>query len=339
MASPLRHLLWPWWTIQLATGAKSFIDNPIIGSPRLNAAGLHVARLRLAHGMAWWRRRRLAHLVDPTDRADFDRDGFVVRPDFLPPDTFAALRGHVERWRGPAREMLQGNAVTRRIAIDGALLRAVPELRNLIEDPRWRGLIRYVGSFDAAPMNYVQTILTHQGDGAADPQLVLHSDAFQPSVKAWLFLTDVEEEEGPFTYVPGSHRLTPERIAWERAMSLHARNAERLTARGSFRIAAEELPALRLPQPRAFAVRANTLVVADTFGFHARGASLRPSRRVEIWAYGRRNPFLPWLGLDPWNLPGANERRVSAYWRLRDRYARLIGQPWRNVGNKSAFDA
>lgn len=41
-------ILLPWWTMQLATGAKSFIDNPLIGSSRLNALGLHVGRVRLA---------------------------------------------------------------------------------------------------------------------------------------------------------------------------------------------------------------------------------------------------------------------------------------------------
>ena len=43
---------------------------------------------------------------------------------------------------------------------------------------------------------------------------------------------------------------------------------------------------LGLPQPRAFAVPANTLVVADTFGFHARGPSVRPvaaRRDLGLW--------------------------------------------------------
>src|ERR1700687_4657958 len=66
------------------------------------------------------------------------------------------------------------------------------------------------------------------------------------------------------------------------------------------RIDPGELPALGLPEPRVFAVPANTLVVADTFGFHARGPSAGRSLRVEIWAYGRRSPFVPWTALDPW---------------------------------------
>ena len=82
-----------------------------------------------------------------------------------------------------------------------------------------------------------------------------------------------------------------------------AHQSERLTRRGSFRTRPAELAGLGLPEARAFPVRANTLVVADTHGFHARAPSARPTRRVEIWAYGRRNPFLPWTGLDIWSVP------------------------------------
>ena len=55
--APLSWLLAPVHVAALATGAKSFRDNPIIGSPALNRAGLHVARMRLAERMAERRRR------------------------------------------------------------------------------------------------------------------------------------------------------------------------------------------------------------------------------------------------------------------------------------------
>ncbi len=83
----------------------------------------------------------------------------------------------------------------------------------------WRGLIGYAGSCDALPMVYLQTILSRVRQGDSDPQEHLHSDTFHATVKAWLFLTDVEPGESCFTYVPGSHRLTPQRLAWERRMS------------------------------------------------------------------------------------------------------------------------
>ena len=338
MANVMRHALWPWWALQLATGAKSFVDNPLIGSRRLNEAGLHIARLKLAHAMAWSRRRRLAGLTEPADRAAFDRDGFVIKSDFLPAEVFEQLREQIRGYRGPAREMVQGDAITRRLALDPEALAAMPEVRAFLDNAVFRGLVRYVGSYDSQPLCYIQTILARRFPGQRDPQLSLHADTFHPTVKAWFFLEDVALDDGPFTYVPGSHRLTPERIAWEWRRSVDARNAERLTARGSFRIEADELASLHLPEPQRFAVPANTLVVADTFGFHARGAAERESTRVEIWAYGRRNPYLPWVGLDPMSLPGITERRIGWRWRLRDRYSRWIGQPWRNVGRKTAFE-
>jgi len=334
----LRLVLAPWWALQLASGAKAFGDNPLLGSRRLNRAGLHVARVRLAHAMAWSRRRRLRRLVGAEDAAAFARDGFVCVPDFLPPAAFGALRDQVLSRAAPAREMVQGDTITRRYALDPAALRDMPAVAALLRDRRWRGLVRYVGSFDAEPLAYVQTILSHRRDAPPDPQTAFHADTFHPTVKAWLFLTDVAEDEGPLTYVPGSHRPTPARLAWERAQSLRIGELDRLSQRGSLRIAEEELPALGLPAPRRFAVPANTLVVADTNGFHARGPSVRPSTRVEIWAYGRRNPFLPWTGLDWSGLPGLAERRVPLWWALGDRLQRWKGQPWTAAGRKRPAD-
>jgi hypothetical protein len=334
--NPARYLLAPWWLAQLATGAKSFSNNPIIGSHRLNTRGLHAARVKCAHAMAWKRRRKLAKLIDPADREAFDRDGYVAKTDFLPADQFARLRDAVLAHHGPARDMVQGDTITRRFALDPQLLTAIPEARALLRNPDWRGLIRYAGSYDQEPLTYIQSILNQVRDADPDPQTHFHADTFHPTVKAWLFLTDVAEDEGPFCYVPGSHLLTPERLVWEKAMSIKAPDGvDRLSARGSFRVTRDELPALGLPEPRAFAVSANTLVVGDTFGFHARGPSVRPSTRVEIWAYGRRNPYLPWTGLDPLSLPGIAERRVGYLWGFRDRWKRFVGHPWRDIGDKS----
>lgn len=340
MAGPiLRKLLAPWWAGQLLTGAKSFVDNPLIGSERLNERGLHVRRVTLASDMAARRRTKLARAIDPADLAAFERDGYVEKREFLPPDIFAALRDQLLAWRGPAREMVQGDTITRRYAVDPELLRAAPCLRAFIGDPRWRALARHVASFDIEPLLYVQSILSHRHAAPPDPQTSLHADTFHPSMKAWLFLGDVAPDEGPLTYVAGSHRLTPERLAWEKRRSLEVREqGDILSARGSFRIETEELAGLGLPQPTAFAVPANTLVVADTFGFHARGPSVRPSTRIEIFAYSRRNPFLPFAGLDLWSLPGLRERRVPLLWLTHDIYRRWIGQPWAKAGCKRPGD-
>ena len=332
-------LMAPVWVAQLATGAKSFLDNPLIGSQRLNRRGLHIARVRLSATLCKWRRRRLAGKVRQDWREAFDRDGFVAIPDIVPPETFAALREAVLDYEGPAREMRQGDAITRRMAVDHAMLHAIPALRRLLARKDIVALFHYVASYRIAPLHYIQTIVSKAGGNEPDPQETLHADSFHSSLKAWLFLNPVAVEDGPFTYVPGSHHFSPERLDWERERSLaNPKAIDRLSARGSPRIKEPDLIAMKLPPARVLAVAANTLVVADTVGFHARGPSLRSGERVELWSYARRNPFLPWLGGDPTSLSGIAERRVGLVWRVRDRLARQIGQPWQPVGQRTPID-
>ena len=330
----------PWWFAQLFTGAKSFERNVLVGSSILNRWGLHAARVAVAYRLAGARRRRLASLISAADREAFDRDGFVLRQNFLPHREFAALVAEIKAYRGPLREISEGDTIVRKIALDCSTLARLPALHAILRSQDWRGLVRYAGARNAEPVVWVQSILRHACSGPSDPQTRLHADTFHPTVKAWLFLTDVAENAGPFTYVPGSHRLTAERLAWERRMSLAARrSADAETRQGSFRIDAAELAALGLPPPRAFAVSANTLVVADTFGFHGRGSSARPSLRVEIWAYGRRSPFLSWAVLVPWTT-AALGRRSMLSWKFGDllEAAGLKKHRWRARTGVSAFD-
>jgi hypothetical protein len=250
------------------------------------------------------------------------------------------LLHQVKSYRGTLREIGEGDTILRKIALDPKTLAALPALQRVLRRPEWRGLIRYIGSRDAEPVVWIQSILRHAHDGPPDPQTALHADTFHPTVKAWLFLTDVAADAGPFTYVPGSHRLTRERLRWERRMSLAAPSSRDPEIRqGSFRLDPSELVALGLPEPRIFAVPANTLIVADTFGFHARGPSAGRSVRVEIWAYGRRSPFVPWPAFDLWS--GAALARRSLWgWRLGDLMERAGIKPhrWRARSGISAFD-
>jgi Phytanoyl-CoA dioxygenase (PhyH) len=339
--SPLhRAIMMPWWFAQLFTAAKSFERNPLIGSPVLNRCGLHATRVAAAHRLASARRRRLAGLISAADREAFDRDGFVCRENFLPVAEFAALVTEINAYRGAAREIAEGDTILRKIALDGRALDRLPTLAGLLRSRDWRGLVRYAGGGNAEPVVWVQSILRHARKGPPDPQTELHADTFHPTVKAWLFLTDVAEDSGPLTYVPGSHRLTDERLAWERHTALTAgRSTNAETRQGSFRIGVGELAALGLGPPRALAVPANTLVVADTFGFHARGPSAARSLRVEIWAYGRRSPFIPWTTLFPWTAAALGRRSLIA-WKWGDLLERagVKRHRWRARPGVSAFD-
>lgn len=329
--SIFRWLLLPWWSLQVFTAEKSFAGNRVLGSRMLNRRGLHVWRGRLARRMTDWRRRRLAHLVSREDREAFARDGCVVKPGFTPPDLFPRLMSEIEALTAEAREFKEGDAITRRIPLTPENLRRLPACARLLEMPEWKGLLRYVSSYDAEPLVFVQTIFTHVDEQSKpDPQTSIHMDTFHPTMKAWLFLHDVGEDDGPFTFAVGSHAMTKRREVWERRLSVEASGQKG----GAFRIKPFMLKKLGYPKPTKFAVAANTLVVADTHGFHARGASARSSARVEIWAYSRRNPFLPFTGLDLGSLPPIKSRQAVIAWKFMELKQKL-GLPtpkWRDAG-------
>lgn len=287
----------PLWGIQLLTRAKSFESNAIIGSPKLNEWGLHARRVALAYRVATARRERLARLLAPADRTALDRDGYVVKRDFLPPETFGALCSEILNYKGPVRQKTEGATILREIAVTGKILKILPTLDLARSLHDWQSLIRYAGARDAEPEMIVQSVTQHAAIGD-HPHAIMHADTFHPTAKAWLSLTDAAPDS-TFTYVPGSHRLTPERLAWEAEMSVKARDSDdHETRQGSFRVEDADLARLRLPGPVAIAVPKNTLLVADTFGFYARGVSAGHSHRVEVLGIAPRSPFLPWTGLD-----------------------------------------
>ena len=330
-----RWLLAPLHMLAVATGAKSFRDNPVLGSAWLNRWGLHLGRKRLALRLAAWRRRRLETGISTMDREAFLQDGYLAIPNFLPPAAFAAVRAELLGWRTPAREFVDGYSLTRLIPLDGVTLPGLPATMAALSGGRYRGLHDYIGACRQAPHLFVQTVFSGVREAPPDVQSHFHSDTFHAAVKSWLFLGDVAGDAAGFTYVPGSHRPNRRHLAWERRVSLTAASqADRLTGEGSLRIEPAMLARLGYPAPRKLAVAANTLVIADTSGFHRRGISEGAACRIAIWGYARGWPFQPWVGFTGGLRPG---RQVRVFWAAQDLLARLTGRGngWGWVGERS----
>lgn len=328
----------PLWPLSIFTDTKAF-TNPILKSERLNRRGLYAFRVVLAHRLAARRRRRLARLVTADEKRQFDATGAIVTTPLAAHD-LAALRTEVAALRAPAYEMREGDAVTRRIALTPELLERLPVLAGLLASRAYQGPVRYAGSFDVAPQVYVQTIITHVAStGTADPQNDLHMDTFHPTVKAWLWLDDVSDEMGPFAYVKGSHRLTRRRLAWHKRRSVLAATGG--PTGGSFRVSDAERVRMGLPEPHRFAVPGGTFVVGDTFGLHRRSRASVPTRRVEIWASSRPNPFYPFVRNWFWPLPGLAGRE-AALWQKLATFAHRHGlrerKDWYPVGEVGPWD-
>ncbi len=337
----LSYLKSPLWAAQLATGAKSFQANPIIGSPTLNRHGLHVTRIRIAEQMAKWRRAWMRHLISAEDREAFERDGFLIKKNALPDAEFETLREELIEGEFEAREMRQGSTVTRFIPLDRAVLERLPVTKKLVEGPLFQGLLRYMASFNAEPVLFLHIVLTDPSMGDPDPQMAIHSDTFQPTAKCWLFMHDIDEDEGPHTYSPGSHIMTPKRLEWEYKKSLTAHEDPILYhARGSFRATLEDLDEMGFPPPVPVTVPGNTFVVADIHGFHARAVSNKPTVRFGIYGSLRGNPYAPITGLDPFDLPFMRHRKVGWYVKALDWREKLGGRktPLQPAGRVKPMD-
>ena len=320
----IRRLLLPLQALAVATTAKSFRDNPVIGSPRLNRWGLHVLRRRAAAAVATWRRARLAALVPAEDREAFLRDGYLVKPNFLPQAQFEALRAEILAHRAPCREFIDGSTMTRQLPLDPAALRDLPVAREALLSSRYLGLHAFIGAYRRRPYLFVQSVFSGVRDAPPDVQSHFHADTFHATVKSWLLLTPVAPGEAGFTYIPGSHRPSRRREAWERHVSLTAHaHQDRLTGEGSLRISEADLHRLGYAPPLKIAAAPNTLIIADTSGFHRRGLSDGFACRISIWAYSRSNPFIPWWSGDP--LPGP----------LHGMAARLLGHARRLLGMRA----
>ena len=292
-------LMLPMWLIQVFSWAKSFKTNPVLGSWVLNACGLHVARVVISHALFHFRLQLLQTLADPGDRRAFAEQGFLIKPDFLPVADFTALKREIENYRGPMLEGLEGNTLTQRVFLTRRERRSLPECARLTADPRLLRLLRYCSSKNRVPFFYLENLQQNANDeGARDSQKDLHSDTFHPCIKAWLYLDATNSENGPFEYVPGSHRLSWRRLCWEYQQSLQAsRTGAPISANrywdGSFRVNDTDRTQLQLKPTLSMAVPPNTLVIANVHGFHRRGDAGGTQPRLAIWMQSRDNPFNP----------------------------------------------
>lgn len=326
----------PFWTYQLFTQAKSFKANSIIGNPLLNRLGLHVVRLILSHGISKFKWFVLAPYASKKHRKAFQTQGFILIENFLIEDDFRQLEEDFANCRSEVRECRQGDTLTHRIFLDETAVAQMPGCQALLENKRYQQLLTYCSGRLCRPHFFLQCIKNHFVKGRDDPQKVLHADTFHPNIKAWLFVSDVDENNGPFTYVPTSNRLTKQRLKWEYKRSIKAQNInDGYSEKGSFRANEDDLKELDLPQAVGFKARKNTLVIANTFGFHRRGNALEKSNRYAFYATSRGNPFIMFPGVNSKHLSRISQTMAQAYWRHLDKNAAKNNRPssWHIVPN------
>ena len=233
--------------------------------------------------------------------ATLRRDGVATIADYWSPDQCAQAREELEGMlrQYPASVRKFSNGADQRMF--GVEMAGVAT-REFHDDPFLRSIGELVGGFglynfatlgariDATPENF------GSGEG-------WHRDAFGCQFKAFVYLCDVTDRNGPLQYLSGSHRLW--RVMLESALG-------RLPVPPESRMDAARMADLIGRQvfvPKQIEARAGTVILANTAGMHA-GSRLLSGRRYALTNYyyhpyqiGKTlvDKFLPMI-------PGAAER-------------------------------
>lgn len=116
-----------------------------------------------------------------------------------------------------------------------------------------------------------------------DTQGVWHTDFSAPVYKAFYYVSDVSVTDGPFEYLEGSHRANPARLALDYRSSIRAASDRKGNrhSRRPVRVEHRFLPEQLLKKRVSVSAPANTLIIANTYGYHRRG-NLAPGRSRAI---------------------------------------------------------
>jgi len=276
--------------------ARVFTADKLIDSRLLNLAGIQVLRQVAARVLLASRR-----LLRPASRRiegnrALAAEGLLVLSDFLPPEQFQQLRAECLAALDDAdvakSDLQHGPTIVRRIhlRLHGNRL---PIAEAVTSSPRLMALLGAAEAKDLQPSQLHRVVerVIHGRVDQHDPENDLHVDTFHSTHKAWLYLDDVTLDQGPLAVVPRSHRIDGSVLARAYRYFLDLPRAGNSASR---RIAASEMQARGLGEI-AMAVPANTLVVANTAGYHRRLRGLDGATRTALHVSARSQPFLFWV--------------------------------------------
>ena len=134
---------------------------------------------------------------------------------------------------------------------------------------------------------WFDTIYYEDEKNVPSSQNQLHSDTFFNTHKVWFFIEPVSLSNGPLCFVPFSNQLTFKRLLFEYYKSIYF---DKLTPHERRVIFRDEL--FLEHKEKALTCDGNTLVIANTKGFHRRGYAKAGNVRKQIhFCIRTKKPF------------------------------------------------
>ena len=266
-----------------------FSDKKVVENHLLNYAGAQVFRSLLSSAAHTF--RGVPKSLSETDLTrKLLRDGYIVLPKFLDRSAFQKVKDEFFNFAGKEcyTPISDGDTRSERYTLSSEHWNRLPAVAHLLSDTR------LVQALEGAERNAIEigdvwfdTIYNGDAQKGADSQKELHSDTFFTTHKIWFFIEPVSVEDGPVCFAPGTNRLSWKRLMFEYKKSIHFDRFKdysfRVEPKDKALLGCEEKP-LTCPE--------NTLVIADTSGFHCRGDAVAGHTRKQIHFCIRSNkPF------------------------------------------------
>jgi hypothetical protein len=269
--------------------AGIFSARKTVDSPLLNRLGAQVLRTVAARAIYNFAPVSTAGIEQPL--SVLQRDGILVWPNFLRSDNFQKLEGEclqLKRIRGPFPSLKFGPNNNGRIFVKDIDYELVPTIYGLLKDARLHALLeaaerRSLGELSQIAL--VECLTQGASELVTDPQTRLHSDIFFSCHKVWFYITDVALKDGPFAFVKGSHRLSLQHLYNVYKDSCRRSKEDDPSRRVSPDEVARIEPEAIITCPR------NTLVIANTCGYHRRIQGEAGRERWSIHLDLRADPF------------------------------------------------
>jgi len=224
------------------------------------------------------------------------KDGIVIIPNFLNKETFTKLRNEFEKEKQktefiPFISPHLKDRYSESKLVFGTIKQTNDSQSNLFflidKHIRENHFIRKVASsvmkknIDKFAVSRI-FIYKKINDTLVDIETTrfFHSDVAYPSVKAFLYLNDVDKNNGAFIYSKGSHKLTFRRLIFEyiksirrakvKAGDVSLEEKEEADKRGWHGLTEDEERFLKI---KGFNIegKANTLIIFNVMGYHRRG--------------------------------------------------------------------
>ncbi len=200
----------------------------IVNSPFLNSLGIQ--KLRIKRKLMELKKPEICALDEKSKShlEELEKNGIVIIKDFLPEEDFQSLLGTINSIR--EKKLLRSEVGKEGGAVQwehGYLQAGVSE----VVDKKFREnefLMKIISNYtrrkfmSLPEVIYQKLFILEKDTDKEDVQTVLHMDRYYRTIKVFYTVSDHTANNGAFWYSPGSQKMSPRRIEFEKEFSLRA---------------------------------------------------------------------------------------------------------------------